>query len=597
MKDFGKYVLATIVGIFVTMILFTVLGLMSIVGMVASGEATKTVSDNSVLVLNLNGIIDEQSQDNIFSRLTGGEVSETGLNDILAAIKKAKDNDNVKGIYIEGGVVQTGYSTLYEIRQALLDFKKSKKFVVAYADQYTQGAYYVASVADKLYVNPSGMVDIHGVGSQTMFVKDLYAKFGIHYQIIKVGKYKSATEMYSEDHMSDANREQVSAYINGIWNTITKGICESRKITAEQLNTYADNLTMLQDAVELQRMKLVDGLLYTDEVKAEVKKLLKIDEDDTISQISVGEMKNVREKKQKGEEIAVYYAYGQIVDSPLTGINNMGSASIVGNTMSKDLEDLMNDDDVKAVVLRVNSPGGSAYASEQIWHAVTNLKAKKPVVVSMGDYAASGGYYISCNANWIIAEPTTLTGSIGIFGVIPEASDLLNNKLGLHFDEVKTNKHTTMASSVFGFLSRPFDAEETEMMQNYINRGYSLFRKRVADGRKQTVDQIENIAQGHVWLGQDAIGIKLVDQLGSIDDAIAKAAKLAKLDEYYTEEYPGAIDMMDQLLNASEASKGNYLDEQMRLMLGDWYLPFLTMKAATEKSPVQAAMPFILNIK
>ncbi len=597
MKDFGKYVLATIVGIFVTMILFAVLGMMSVVGMVASGEATKSVDKNSVLVLNLNGIIDEQCNENIISRLTGGEIAEVGLNDILASIKKAKDDDNIKGIYIEGGTISAGYSTVYEIRQALLDFKKSKKFIVAYADQYTQGSYYVASVADKLYLNPSGMVDIHGIATQTMFVKDLYAKFGIRYQVIKVGKFKSATEQYTEDHMSDANREQVTTFVNGLWKTVSQGICDSRKISLDELNTYADNLTMLQTPEDLVKMKLVDGLLYTDEVKGEVKKLLKIDDDDAISQLSVGDMKNVREKKQKGEEIAVYYAFGQIVDSPLTGITNMGSTSIIGNKMSKDLEELMKDDDVKAVVLRVNSPGGSAYASEQIWHAVTNLKAKKPVVVSMGDYAASGGYYISCNANWIIAEPTTLTGSIGIFGVIPEASELMTKKLQLHFDEVKTNKHSTMGASVYGFLARPFDAEELDLFQNYINHGYSLFRKRVADGRKQPVESIEEIAQGRVWLGQDAIGIKLVDQLGSLDDAIAKAAKLAKLDEYYTSEYPSAPDMFDQLLDASSKSKGNYLDEQMRLMLGEWYLPFVSMKAATEQSPIQASMPYIMNVK
>lgn len=596
MKEFGKYVLATIVGIILTGIIFGVMAMMSIVGMVASGEATQSVDDNSVLVLNLSGVISERSSSNFLNQLTGGEVSELGLDDILTAIKKAKDNDNIKGIYIEGGALQAGYTSVYEIRQALLDFKKSKKFIVSYADEYTQGSYYIASVADKVYVNPSGMVDIHGIGGQTMYVKDLYAKFGIHYQVIKVGKFKSATEQYTEDHMSDANREQVTAYITGIWKTISKGICDSRKITEEQLNTYADNLTMLQAPEDLKKMKLVDELLYTDQVKAEVKKLLKLDNDETISQISVSQMQNVRENKQKGEEIAIYYAYGQIVDSPLTGITNMGSESIVGKDMVKDLEDLMKDDDVKAVVLRVNSPGGSAYASEQIWHAVTNLKAKKPVVVSMGDYAASGGYYISCNANWIIAEPTTLTGSIGIFGVIPEASDLLKNKLGLHFDEVKTNKHTTMASSVYGFLARPFDAEETEMMQNYINRGYSLFRKRVADGRKQTTDQIENIAQGHVWLGLDAIGIKLVDELGSIDDAVAKAAKLAKLDEFYTEKYPAPADWTDQLLSASKDG-GNYLDEQMKLMLGDWYLPFVAIKSATEQSPIQASMPFFLTVK
>ena len=598
MKDFTKNVLATIVGIFATMLITAILGVMSLVGAIASGEATQSTPENSVLVLNLSGIIDEQGKENIFGKLTGGSVNQLGLNDILKAIKKAKDNDNIKGIYIEAGLMDAGYSTATEIRQALTDFKKSKKFIVAYANSYTQGTYYIASVADKIYVNPSGEVDLHGIGAQLMFLKDLYAKFGIHHQVIKVGKFKSATEIYTEDKMSDANREQMTAYINGLWKNITKAIAESRKISVEDINAYADNLTMMLPTEDLKAKKLVDGLLYADEMKAEVKKLLGIDAKEKVSQLSVSQMLNTRDKKGKdGDEIAVYYAYGDIVDSPLTGISNINSSSIVGDDMCKDLTKLMDDDNVKAVVLRVNSPGGSAYASEQIWHMVKRLKEKKPVVVSMGDYAASGGYYISCNANWIVAQPTTLTGSIGIFGVIPEASELLKGKLGLKFDEVKTNKHTTMMSSVYGFLARPFDAEETELLQQYINRGYSLFRQRVADGRKQPIEKIEEIAQGRVWLGQDAIGIKLVDQLGNLDDAVVKAATLAKLDKYYTSEYPAAKGLMDQLLESTANANGNYLDEQMRAVLGEWYLPFVTAKAATQQSPIRAAMPYVLNIK
>lgn len=597
MKDFSKYVLATIVGIFATMIIFVVLSLMSVVGMVASGEATQKAPKHSVLVLNLNSTIDEQASTNFVSQLTGEDTGATGLNELLAAIRKAKENENIEGIYIETGSVSTGYATLLEVRNALKDFKKSGKWIVAYADNYSQGSYYLASVADKMYMNPNGMVDLHGVGSQVMFMRDLYAKFGIHFQVIKVGKYKSATEVYTEERMSDANREQVKAYVDGLWANVLKGIAEGRKIKVDSLNAYADNLTMMLDPKDAVKKKLVDKLLYNDEVKTEVKKLLKLDDDEAISQLSVSQMQNVREKKQKGDEIAVYYAYGDIVDSPAQGILNAGGGQIVGSVMTKDLEDLRNDDDVKAVVIRVNSPGGSAYASEQIWHQVTLLKEKKPVVVSMGDYAASGGYYISCNANWIVAQPTTLTGSIGIFGVIPEASELMTKKLGLHFDEVSTNKHTTMASSVFGYMSRPFSAEEADMMQQYINRGYSLFRKRVADGRHQTTDYIENIAQGHVWLGQDALGIKLVDELGGLEVAIKKAAKLAKLDEYYTTDYPAPADWTDQLFATATGNAGNNLDEQMRLFLGDWYMPFAAMKNATEQSPIQAAMPFYLNIK
>ncbi len=595
MKEFGKYVLATIVGTIATTVIVVVLGLMSVVGIVASSESTKSVDDNSVLTLNLNGVISETSSNDIIGQLTGGEANQMGLNDILSAIKKAKDNDKIKGIYIEAGVMQAGLASLLEIRNALEDFKTSKKWIIAYGDAYTQGSYYLASLADKIYLNPDGELDLHGIAAQTMYVKDLYAKVGIKYQIIKVGKYKSATEMYSEDHMSDANREQTTAMVTGIWNNICTSISKSRGISVDSLNSYADRVTAMMSPEDLKSMKLVDGLLYHDEIKAEVKKMLKIDEDEAISQLSVADMRNVKESKKKGDEIAVYYAEGTIVDSPLQGIMNMGEGQIVGKDMSKDLEDLMNDDDVKAVVIRVNSPGGSAYASEQIWHQITKLKERKPVVVSMGDYAASGGYYISCNASWIVAQPTTLTGSIGIFGVVPEASELLKDKLSLHFDGVTTNRHADMAQTVYGFLLRPFDAEELQLLQGYINRGYAQFRKRVADGRKQSTESIENVAQGHVWLGKDALGIKLVDQLGGLDDAVKKAAQLAKVESYYTEEYPAEKDWKEKLLSMNEASE-NYLNEKIKTELGDWYLPFVYMKNIQNQCPVQAALPYTLKI-
>ncbi len=587
--------MATVVGLIVTFIVLTIMGLMSLVGIVASSESTKSVDENSVLTLNLNGVVSEKSSNDIIGQLTGGQMEQLGLNDILSAIKKAKDNDNIKGIYIEAGVLDAGFGTLLEIRNALEDFKKSGKWIVAYGDAYTQGAYYLSSVADKVYLNPSGELDLHGIASQSMYVKDLYAKFGIKYQIIKVGKYKSATEIYSEDHMSDANREQVTAFVTGIWNNVCKGISKSRNISVDSLNVYADNLTAMMPQNELKTKKLIDGLLYHDEIKAEVRKLLGLKEDDAISQLSVSDMRNVKEAKKKGDEIAVYYAFGNIVSTPLQGITSLGESQIVGNEVSRDLEELMNDDDVKAVVLRVNSPGGDAYASEQIWHQVARLKEKKPVVVSMGDYAASGGYYISCGASWIIAQPTTLTGSIGIFGVIPDGSELLKNKLGLHFDGVSTNRHSDMTSTVYGMPIRPFNAEETQLLQGYIDRGYSLFRKRVADGRKQSVDAIENIAQGHVWLGQDAIGIKLVDQLGGLDDAVKKAAELAKLDSYYTEEYPAQEDWLDQLLNAGNR-KDNYISDMMKVTMGDWYMPFMYLKSIKDQSPVQASMPYIIRM-
>ena len=589
MKDFFKYVLATIVGIVILFVVMAILGAMSLVGMVASGEATKNVSDNSVLVVNLSGTMEEQAGDNTLNQFLGSAASSMGLQETLEAIQKAKENDNVKGIYIEAGSFSADYASLQEVRNALLDFKKSGKWIVAYGDIYTQATYYLCSVADKVWMNPSGEIDWHGMASQPIFVKDLLAKVGIKMQVIKVGKYKSATEMYTEDHMSDANREQTQAYINSIWKQITNDVSSSRKITVDSLNAYADRLVMFEGAEAQKKYKLVDALLYHDQVKAEVKKLLKLDDDKSINQLSISDMQTVKRKKD-GEQVAVYYAYGDIVDSPSQGMLMGGGHQIVANDVNNDLQSLADDDNVKAVVIRVNSPGGSSYASEQRWHQIEVLKQKKPVVVSMGGYAASGGYYMSSGANYIFAEPTTLTGSIGIFGTIPDRSELMTKKLGLKFDEVKTNKN-----AAFGTSSRPFNAEEISYLQSYINRGYQLFRKRVADGRKMTIEQVETIAQGHVFTGADALKIKLVDELGGLDKAIAKAAQLAKIDEYYTNNYPAPPSIFDQLMN--QAKGGNYLDDQLRVALGEYYQPFMLMREANQMSPVQARLPYFLNIK
>lgn len=588
MKDFFKYVLATIVGIVILGLIMAILSVMSLVGMVASGEATKNVSDNSVLVMELKGSMEEMSGNDVMAQFLGSAASTTGLHETLQAISKAKNNDNVKGIYIEAGTFSADYASLQEVRNALLDFKKAGKWVVAYADTYTQGAYYLCSVADKVWMNPRGMLDWHGIASQPMFIKDLLSKVGIKMQVVKVGKYKSATEMYTEDHMSDANREQTQAYIDGLWRNVVKAVSESRKISVDSLNAYADRLVIFEGSEALLKLKLVDGLLFHDQVKAEVKKLLKLDDDKSIKQLSISDMQNVKQKRN-GEKIAVYYAYGDIVDEPAEGMLMGGGHQIVGNEVNKDLQELADDDDVKAVVLRVNSPGGSAYASEQIWHQIELLKAKKPVVVSMGGYAASGGYYISSGSNYIFAEPTTLTGSIGIFGVFPDRSQLMTQKLGLKFDEVKTNRN-----SAFGSNARPFNSEELGYLQNYINQGYELFRKRVADGRKMSVEEVEANAQGHVFTGEDALKIKLVDELGGLDKAIEKAAQLAKLDEYYTAAYPAQPSLLDQLL--STAKGGNYLDDQMRLTLGSYYEPFMLLRETNQMSPVQARLPYFLNI-
>ena len=591
MKDFLKNVLATITGIILLGMIMGILSIISMVGLAASSAGSTNVEENSVFTLMLSGQLQERTADNPFSMLSG-EVSENlGLDNILSAIRKAKDNENIKGIYIEAGLFSSDTpASAHAIREALLDFKKSGKWVFAYADSYTQTTYYICSAADKVYLNPQGMVDWHGLAANPYFVKDLLAKFGVKYQLCKVGKYKSAPEMMTADKMSEPNREQVTVYLQGIWDVMLKEVSASRKISVDSLNAYADRFMALADQKDLVKMKLIDKLMYTDEVKGEVKKMLKLDKDDKISQLTLSDMADVKGKKKEGEQIAVYYAYGDIVDSEIGGLMS-DEQSIVANTVCKDLEKLKDDDDVKAVVLRVNSPGGSAYASEQIWRAVTQLKAKKPVVVSMGGYAASGGYYISCAANYIYSEPTTITGSIGIFGMFPDFSGLLTDKLGVKFDEVKTNKH-----AAFGTIARPFNAEEIAMLDEYIGRGYELFRKRVADGRKQPVEKIEEIAQGRVWLGNDALKIKLVDAIGSLDDAVKKAAELAKLKEYHANSYPAEASWIDQLLD--KVSKNNsYLDAELHEALGEYYEPLRFVKTINQRSAIQARIPYYINIQ
>ena len=590
MKEFLKYVLATVTGIILVSIVMAILGVISLVGLAASSAATTQVEDNSVFTLMLSGQLEERTQDNPFDKVFGAASETLGLDDILDAIKKAKDNKNIKGIYIEAGLFSADTpASMHAIREALLDFKKSGKWIVAYADSYTQGTYYICSAADKLYLNPSGMLDWHGLVSEPYFMKDLLAKFGVKYQLCKVGKYKSAPEQMTADKMSDPNREQVTAYMNGIWQVMLSDVSKSRNISVDSLNIYADRYIALSDQKDLIKMKMVDKFLYTNEVKNEIKKLLKIDKDDHINQLTLEDMANVPGKKEDGERIAVYYAFGDIVDSE-TASSLTSSQSIVATEVCKDLEELMNDDDIKAVVLRVNSPGGSAYASEQIWRAVQNLKAKKPVVVSMGGYAASGGYYISCGANYIYSEPTTITGSIGIFGMFPDFSGLLTDKLGVKFDQVKTNKHAD-----FGTMSRPFNAEEMALLEQYIGRGYELFRSRVAEGRKMSIDQVEEIAQGRVWLGNDALKIKLVDGIGSLDDAVKKAAKLAKVDKFYVANYPDQPSWFESLTGSLD--NGSYLDKQMRETLGEYYAPFTYMKSINKQNAIQARLPYYINIK
>lgn len=594
MKQFFKSVAATIVGIFAFGVIMIIFGFICLFGMVASSSGTPSLLDNSVMVLKLQGEISDKAEEDWLGEITGNQFNQLGMNKILSAIHKAKKEDKVKGIYLETGILQTDYATLQEIRGALADFKKSGKWIIAYGDNFSQGGYYLSSVANKVYVNPEGNIDWHGIASQTQYIKDVAAKFGVHFTVVKVGKYKSFTEMYTEDKMSDANREQVSRYINGLWQQILTEVSASRNINKDSLNHYADGIMAFEDSQLLKSRKLVDGFCYYDEIRDVVKKQLGLKSDEKIHQASMDDVNAaVEDSNALGDQIAVYYCQGNIVSAASSSLYGSGQ-EIVSKQVIKDLQELGDDDNIKAVVLRINSGGGEAYASEQLWRAVSMLNKKKPVVVSMGGMTASGAYYMSMGARYVMAQPTTLTGSIGIFGALPDWSDLMTQKLGFKYDEVKTNRHSSYGTAG---STRHWTPEEIGILQANVNRGYALFRKRVADGRKLPVEQVEQIAQGRVWLGTDAKSIKLVDGLGNLNDAIAKAAQLAKISDYGTQEYPASADWMDQLLDRVSGTSGSYLDEQLRLTLGDLYKPFMTIRNMKEKEPVQATLPFMLNIQ
>ena len=594
MKDFFKNVAATIVGLFAFGLIMTILGFICIIGMIASSNSKPTLKDNAVMVLKLQGQIEDRSEDNWLGELTGEQFNNLGMNKILSSIRKAKDEEKVKGIYLETGILESDYATLQEIRNALADFKKSGKWIIAYGDALSQGGYYLASVANKVYVNPEGNVDWHGIASQPQYIKDVAAKFGVHFTVVKVGKYKSYTETYTEDKMSDANREQVSRYIGGLWQQMLADVSKSRNISKDSLNRYADGLMVFDDTQLLKSRKMVDGFCYYDEIRDVVKRQLGLKTDETINQVDYNDVDMaIDDSNLMGEEIAVYYCQGSIVRMETPSIYG-SEQQIVSTKVIKDLQELADNSQVKAVVLRINSGGGDAYASEQIWRAVKELNKKKPVVVSMGGMAASGAYYMSMGAQYIMAQPTTLTGSIGIFGALPDFSELMTKKLGFKYDEVKTNRNSAYASAG---MSRPWSAEEITTMQNYVNRGYNLFRKRVAEGRKMSTEQVEKIAQGRVWLGTDAKNIKLIDGFGGLSDAIDKAAELAHLSSYQAVEYPALAGWMEQLMDMAGGNKGTYLDEQLRLALGDLYQPFIMIRNMKEKEPIQAALPYVLNIQ
>ena len=591
MKSFIKYTMATVVGIFLTMTLFTIISIISLAGMMATEGMSAPIKEKSILRLDLSGTLAERSESNPFAALMGEENTALSLEDALLALDKAAKNENIIGVYLEGGAMGANPGMAQELRQALVEFKESGKWVVAYGDSYGKTAYYLSSVADSVLLNPEGNVDFGGMASQIMFYKDVMEKIGVKMQVFKVGTYKSAVEPFICTEMSPANREQVTSYLFSIWTNMLKDVAASRNMEMGKLNSLADSLTMISEASVALNGGLVDKLCYMDEVKAILREKSGLeDEDDDLVFASVADVAKSETLDEKvDEQVAVYYAYGEIVQSQGTGLGMSQEHQIVGEKMIKDLQDLREDDDVKAVVIRVNSPGGSAFASEQIWREVCLLKEKKPVVVSMGGMAASGGYYISCAANRIFAEPTTLTGSIGIFGMIPDMSELMTEKIGLKFDVVKTNE-----MSDIGTMARPFNEAERAQMQKMINRGYDLFTKRVADGRGMAQDSVKLIAEGRVWTGEQGLNIGLVDELGNLDDAVAHAAELAEVEKFRSVPYPGADNPFEQLLNQT---KGGYLDSELRELLGEGYAVYSLVRNVKDADRIQARMPFEMNIQ
>ncbi|MDO5522567.1 MAG: signal peptide peptidase SppA [Bacteroidia bacterium] len=590
MKDFFKMMLASALGFIIASLIFSFISMLIMVAMMGSmmGSFGKqdsfVLQNNSVLNLRLEGAIQERvAESDPFSGLIGGIPSSMGLNDIIGAIRKAKANDKVKGIYLDARLFTASNATLAEIRQELEDFKESGKFMVAYADSYTQNGYYLASVADKIAINPQGMLDVHGLASVPLFFKDALQKLGIEMQLFKVGTYKSFAEPFTQTEMSDENREQVNSFLNDIWGFMKTDIAASRNMNPAQIDSIANELPMFKKTDYLLSQNLVDTILYENEMKNYLRDLIEIDADAQIPSATVDNMKSVRTQtiRKSTNSIALLYAVGNIS-------SGNSSSGIQDKYMVNEIEKLRRDDDIKAVVFRVNSGGGSAYASEQIWKAISDLKEEKPVVVSMGDLAASGGYYIACNANRIVAQPTTMTGSIGIFGMIPNFSGTLD-KLGIDTDVVKTNEF-----SDFGNISRPFNAQEAVMLQSYVDNGYDLFLTRCAEGRGMPKDSLAKYAEGRVWTGNQAKEIGLVDELGGVREAIEIAAELANLGENYAVfEYPRMKSPFEEIFNRN---KEELAAKTLKNYLGESYDMFMLLKNIKDQDYIQARLPYDLNI-
>jgi protease-4 len=594
MKEFFKYVLASMVGFIIVAAIIILVGILLVVGLVSSGsEKTVAVEPNSILHVQFKKDIPERTPNNPLADvpfLGLGEDKVIGLNDILADIKKAKTDNHIKGIYLDESNMLSGQATTEEIRNALIDFKKSGKFIIAYSEVYSQSFYYLASVADKIYINPKGIFEFHGFSSQVTFLKGALDKLGIQAQIIRVGTFKSAVEPLILDKMSDANRLQVTSYLGSLYDTFLGGISTARGISKDSLFNYADQLK-IQFPEDAMKYKLVDGLKYKDEVLDELRQRLHLSAKKPIHSVEItdytksGDGSDTSDNQSASKnKIAIVYASGDINGGDGDD-ENIGS-----ETLSKALRKVRMDDRVKAVVLRVNSPGGSSLASDVIWREVMLTHKVKPIIVSMGDYAASGGYYISCAADSIFAEPNTITGSIGIFAILPNMQKFFNDKLGVTFDGVKTGKYADL-----GDVNRPLTPEETLILQNQVNRGYDEFTKAVANGRHKTQAYINSIGQGRVWTGSQALKIGLVDRLGTINDAIICAAKKAKVSDYQLVSYPQQKSFFDKVgHNFSAQMRTNALKSE----LGENYRYYEEIKGITQlmRTP-QMRLPYSIEVR
>ncbi len=583
MKEFIKNTLAATLGTIIGFLLLGIFGIFLLLLLIVSGSSIPTLRPNSILKIELNGALEERYEDSPLNDLLGEDYPTIGLEQILTSINRAAHDKNIKAIYLDAGnLSQATPAMAEEIRLALNEFKESGKPVISYGDNYSQTNYYICSVADEVILNPSGQISWQGLVSEPIFYKDLLQRIGVKMQVFRVGSYKSAVEPFTSTEMSAANREQIESYLGSIWKNMLQDVARSRHIGQDTLNRYADDFLSLAPATELVSKHLADTLLYREDVQNYLKKKLRLKQNPQI--ITPAGLENIPQSTGKKEKIAVYYAFGDIVENP----SSMNFSEIASKKVCKDLTELADDNQIKAVVIRINSGGGSAYASEQIWHSIQTLKSKKPVIISMGGMAASGGYYMACAGNEIVTLPSTLTGSIGIFGMIPDMSNLLKDKLGLNFDAVKTNRHAD-----FGTLSRPFNPEETALMQKYIENGYQLFLKRVSEGRGLSLKQTAQLAEGRVWTGAQALKNGLADRTGSLQTALERAAQKAGIGEYSVVSYPKPQKWYETLLQDQQT---DYIQSSLKSALGDYYQHIQFINKVNAMDPIQARMPYEPNI-